>query len=137
MRRETVKTNNTDYNKKEQTIEKLKNIGENIFGILMLIASIFMFQLLLTMPVENAEAKLQRQTVNATVQDKFSEIDASGIIAFTNTEYYITISVENDPDLHDVEVTKEQYHNIGKGSHVKCTAIYNKNKKLDSIELAD
>lgn len=68
MRRETIKTNNTDYNKKEQTIEKLKNIGENIFGILMLIASVFMFQLLLTTPVESTEAKLQRQTINATVQ---------------------------------------------------------------------
>lgn len=137
MRRETIKTNNTDYNKKEQTIEKLKNIRENILGILVLIASVFMFQLLLTMPVESTEAKLQRQTINATVQDKFSEIDASGIIAFTDTKYDITVSMENDPNLHDVEVTKEQYHNIGKGSHVKGTVVYNKNKKLDSIELAD
>lgn len=66
------------------------------------------------MPIESTEVKLQRQTVNATVQDKFSEIDASGIIAFTNTDYYITVSMENDPKLHDVEVTKEPYHNIGK-----------------------
>lgn len=137
MRRETMKTNNTDYNKKEQTIEKLKNIGENIFAILSLIAGAFMFQLLLTTPVESAEAKLQRQTVNATVQDKFSEIDASGIIAFADTEYYITVSMENDPDLHDIEVTKEQYHNIGKGRHVQCNVAYDKDKKLDSIELID
>lgn len=137
MRRETIKTNNTDYNKKEQTIEKLKNIGENIFGILMLIASVFMFQLLLTTPVESTEAKLQRQTINATVQDKFSEIDASGIIAFTDTEYYITVSMKNNTNSHDIEVTKEQYHNIGKGSHVKCTVTYDENKKLDSIELAN
>lgn len=103
----------------------------------MLSASVFMFQLLLTTPVENAEAKLQKQTVNATIQDKFSEIDASGIITFTDTEYYITVSMKNDTNLHDVEVTKEQYHNIGKGSHVKCTVAYNEIKKLDSIELAD
>ena len=45
--------------------------------------------------------------------------------------------MENDPNLHDVEVTKKQYHNIGKGSHAKCTIAYDENKKLDSIELAD
>ena len=45
--------------------------------------------------------------------------------------------MKNDTNSHDIEVTKEQYHNIGKGSHVKCTVTYDKNKKLDSIELAD
>ena len=61
MKMETISTNNTDYNKKEQTREKLKNIGENISGIVLLISSIFMFQFLLTMPVTSTEAKSKEQ----------------------------------------------------------------------------
>lgn len=45
--------------------------------------------------------------------------------------------MKNDTNSHDIEVTKEQYNNIGKCSHVKCTVVYDENKKLDSIELAD
>ena len=45
--------------------------------------------------------------------------------------------MKDDTDLHDIEVTKKQYHNIGQGNHVKCTVSYDENKKLDSIELID
>lgn len=96
-----------------------------------------MFQFLLTMPITSTESKSQEQEVNATVQDKFSEIDASGLISFADTEYYITVSMKDDTNTHDVKVTKKQYHNIGKGSHVKCTVSHDENKKLDSIELID
>ena len=56
------------------------------------------------------------------------------LIQFADTEYYLTVSRKNDTDLHDVEVSKRQYHSIGKGSKVKCIVTY-RNGKVDDIEI--
>lgn len=79
---------------------------------------------------------ITKKRVTVTVQDKYSEMDTSGTVSilFANTEYYLTVSMKNDTDLHDVEVSKRQYHFIGKGSKVKCNVTY-RNEKVDYIEI--
>lgn len=54
--------------------------------------------------------------------------------SLADTDYYLTVSMKNDTDLHDVEVSKRQYHSLGKGSKVKCIVTY-RNGKVDDIEL--
>lgn len=45
--------------------------------------------------------------------------------------------MKNDTNSHDIEVTKEQYHNIGKGSHMKPTEKKIRIKIEPSIHMKD
>ena len=115
-------------------IEK-EELGEKMYDAFMFLAIIALIACLCFADKPHTDTITEkRETV--TVQDKFSELDTSEmvLIQFADTEYYLTVSRKNDTDLHDVEVSKRQYHSIGKGSKVKCIVTY-RNGKVDDIEI--
>ena len=115
-------------------MQKLKTFTKNIFDILTIIGGALAIVFILGGGFHaEAGTRHQEQIVTATVQDKFSEVNTSGFILFAHTEYYITVSLKNDTDLHDIRVTKKQYHSIGKDAQVKCTVPKN-NEKIRFIE---
>lgn len=112
-----------------------KTLGEKMYDAFMFLAIIALIACLCFADKPHTDTITEkRETV--TVQDKFSELDTSEmvLIQFADTEYYLTVSRKNDTDLHDVEVSKRQYHSIGKGSKVKCIVTY-RNGKVDDIEI--
>lgn len=115
-------------------IEK-EELGEKMYDAFMLLASIALIACFCFADKPHADTITEKR-VTVTVQDKFSELDTSEmvLIQFANTEYYLTVSMKNDTDLHDVRVSKRQYHSVGKGSKVKCIVTY-RNKKIDDIEI--
>ena len=117
-------------------IEK-EELGEKMYDAFMFLAIIALIACLCFADKPHTDTITEkRETV--TVQDKFSELDTSEmvLIQFADTEYYLTVSRKNDTDLHDVEVSKRQYHSIGKGSKVKCIVTY-RNGKVDDIEIVE
>lgn len=115
-------------------IEK-EELGEKMYDVFMLLASIALIACFCFADKPHTDT-ITKKRVTVTVQDKYSEMDTSGTVSilFANTEYYLTVSMKNDTDLHDVEVSKRQYHFIGKGSKVKCNVTY-RNEKVDYIEI--
>lgn len=118
-------------------MQKLKTFTKNIFDILTIAGAALAVVFILGGGFHaEAGTRQQEQVITATVQDKFSEVNTSGLILFTHTEYYLTVSLTNDTDLHDICVTKKQYHSVNKGTQVKCTVPKN-NEKIRFIESDD
>lgn len=115
-------------------IEK-EELGEKVYDAFMFLAIIALIACFCFADKPHTD-KITEKRVTVTVQDKFSEMDTSETLSilFADTDYYLTVSMKNDTDLHDVEVSKRQYHSLGKGSKVKCIVTY-RNGKVDDIEL--
>ena len=115
-------------------IEK-EELGEKMYDAFMFLAIIALIACLCFADKPHTDTITEKR-VTVTVQDKFSEMDTSETLSilFADTDYYLTVSMKNDTDLHDVEVSKRQYHSLGKGSNVKCIVTY-RNGKVDDIEL--
>lgn len=122
---------------KETPIMKIEKeeLGEKVYDAFMFLAIIALIVCFCFADKPHTD-KITEKRVTVTVQDKFSEMDTSETLSilFADTDYYLTVSMKNDTDLHDVEVSKRQYHSLGKGSKVKCIVTY-RNGKVDDIEL--
>lgn len=122
---------------KETPIMKIEKeeLGEKMYDAFMFLAIIALIVCFCFADKPHTDTITEKK-VTVTVQDKFSEMDTSETLSilFADTDYYLTVSMKNDTDLHDVEVSKRQYHSLGKGSRVKCIVTY-RNGKVDDIEL--